>query len=205
MPYSSYGGGDYQSAVYWLKDIGLVDVLIPFALIFTVMFGVLDKVKVFKEKKFNAVIAICIALLTVVPHVLNMYPPEYDIIVILMTALPEVSLVAIAIVLFLIMTGLLMGTQEHGKIWGVVETVAPWAALGLILFIFSRAIFAYRLPYWLENLFSPQLGTIIIMLIVAGLVVKLVVGDKKGKKGKGLRLVRLYDDKGSDEEPEEGG
>ena len=41
-----------------IKDIGFVDVLIPFALIFTVMFGVLDKVKVFKEKKFNAVIAI---------------------------------------------------------------------------------------------------------------------------------------------------
>ncbi len=181
--HTGFGGGNYEGALYWLKDFGIIDVIIPFALIFTIMFAVLQKVKVFSDKKFNAVIAVCISLITVIPHVLHLYPNDYDVITILNSALPEVSLVAIAIVLFLILTGLMVGKQ-HGR-FRVVRTVAPWVALGLILFIFSRAIFSYRVPEWLRFLDNPALGTTLVMILVSAVVIALVVGGKGTGTGTG--------------------
>jgi len=53
----------YQEVFQWLVDIGLVDVVLPFILVFTLTFGVLQKTKVLGEedkkpkRKLNAMVA----------------------------------------------------------------------------------------------------------------------------------------------------
>ena len=54
-----------------LESYGLLDALLPFLLIFTVIFAIMQKTKFLGEgkKNFNVVIALVIALIVVLPHV----------------------------------------------------------------------------------------------------------------------------------------
>src|SRR3990172_7462533 len=96
-----------QDSFYRLQELGVFDVLLPFILIFTIVFAILQKVKIFgtdeKVRSYNAVIALVMGLAVVVPHVLDAYPPGGDIVVIMNQALPNVSIVVVAIVMALIL------------------------------------------------------------------------------------------------------
>lgn len=59
-----------QDALKWLADFGLLDVILPFILVFTIMFGTLERLKLFAEnnqprRNVNAMIAFCIGFLAV--------------------------------------------------------------------------------------------------------------------------------------------
>ncbi len=60
-----------QEGLRWLADFGLLDVILPFILVFTIMFGTLDRIKLFVEngkpkRNINAMIAFCVAFMAVV-------------------------------------------------------------------------------------------------------------------------------------------
>lgn len=61
-----------QEGLRWLVGFGLLDVILPFVLVFTIMFATLDRIKLFVEKNgeakrnINAMIAFCIAFMAVV-------------------------------------------------------------------------------------------------------------------------------------------
>ena len=58
---------NFMDAVESLEDIGFYEVALPFILIFTIVFAILQKVKIFgaSGKNFNAVIAVVLAFLVV--------------------------------------------------------------------------------------------------------------------------------------------
>ena len=94
----------------WLMTSGAYDALLPFFLIFTLVFAFLQKVNMFGEgnnKKFNVMLALIIGLMVVVPHVTNSYPRGADPITIMQEALPNVILWVVAIfALWLLMAAL---------------------------------------------------------------------------------------------------
>ena len=59
----------FTDFVQTLEDMGVSDVLLPFVLIFTIVFGVLQKTDIFgqNKKNFNAIIALVVALSVVIP------------------------------------------------------------------------------------------------------------------------------------------
>src|SRR3989338_5040779 len=96
-----------------LERIGFVDVLLPFLLIFTVIFAILEKTKILGEgkKSMNVGIAFIFALLVVVPHVTGNFPAGYDPVAIINAALPSVSLVVVAIIALMILIGVFAGDK----------------------------------------------------------------------------------------------
>ena len=91
--------GALQDFIRWLDDVGVRDVMLPFLLIFTIFFAILQKTKVLGEgkKNMNLAVALVIALIVVIPHVTNDYPSEdVDPVAIMNKALPNVSIVLIA-------------------------------------------------------------------------------------------------------------
>ena len=73
---------NYQLANFLgaLESWGLTDVLLPFLLIFTLVFAVLQKTEILGDdkKNFNVIIALVLGLLFVVPHIAGAYPIGYD-------------------------------------------------------------------------------------------------------------------------------
>ena len=77
-----------------LESLGFYDVALPFILIFTLIFAILQKIKIFGEnsKNFNAIIALSMALLVV---------RQVSIVEIMNQFLPQVSLIALVFVVIL--------------------------------------------------------------------------------------------------------
>jgi hypothetical protein len=97
-----------EDLVELLRSWGVFDVIIPFILIFSIVYAVLDKTSVFgKDKKnINAVIALVVALSTVVSHVLRIYSTGRDPVDIIALAAPRIALILVVAVCFFILAGL---------------------------------------------------------------------------------------------------
>jgi len=173
--------GDFAES---LVRIGFVDVLLPFLLIFTVIFAVLEKTKILGEgkKNMNVGIAFIFALLVVVPHVTGNFPAGYDPVAIINAALPSVSLVVVAIIALMILIGVFAGDK---LVFGM--TSAGWIGLFsliAIVFIFGSAAGWWQtgLLQWLENIFGSDIVAIVVMLLVFGIIIAFVTGGGEGEK-----------------------
>ena len=100
-------GSAIERLIENMERAGFVDVVLPFLLIFTIMYAIFQKTHILGEKKknFNAVISLVISLLVVIPHVTRRYPADSDPITILNNAIPQVSLVIVAVIFLLILIG----------------------------------------------------------------------------------------------------
>jgi len=168
---------DFRTVMTLLEEMGIMDVLLPFLLIFSVTFAVFEKTKVTGKKNVNVMIALVIALAIVIPHVTGSYPSGFDVVVIINAILPQISLVILAILLFMLISGLIAapGGGGAGKMIGVI------VALLLILFIFFGTIGYFYDISWLYDFFGSEAVTFLIVMLVFALAIFGIVGG--GKEG----------------------
>lgn len=164
-----------------LEAIGLTDVLLPFILIFAIIFAILETVKIFgpKGKNINMIVALCLGLLVVVPHVTGGYPPGADVVEIINNSIPNVAAVVIALVMMMILIGI-FGVRFNvagKKLGGVVAVLA----LLIVIFIFgsSAGWFRFGWPSWLSFMNDSDTMMIIIVLIIFGLIVAFITHEEK--------------------------
>jgi hypothetical protein len=177
---------DLRTVLQSLERIGVSDVLLPFLLVFTLVYAIMQKVKPLggtdeKSKPFNVVIALIMALAVVIPHVMGYYPANADVVNIINKALPNVSVVLVAILMVLLLVGLFGGKAE----WG--SKASGWVALLafiLVFFIFGRAAgwFDY-LPDWLYWLDDPDTQAMIIVVAVFALIIYFITKEDKQEPG----------------------
>lgn len=152
---------------------GLTDVLLPFLLIFAVMFAILQKTKIFGERKnINVIVALVLGLLVVIPHVTGVYPAGYDVVDLLNAALPSVSLVVIAVIMLLILIGIFGG---EASLFGMAAPT--WIAIFsivTIVFIFVGAARGWGGYTWFENFFGSDAVAIIVMLLIFGIIISFI-------------------------------
>ena len=187
-----------QNFVMTLERWGLTDVLLPFLLIFVIFFAILQKTKILGEgkKNLNVVVALVVGLLVVVPHVTNRFPPDADPVVIINEALPQVSLVLVAIIFLLILIGVF---GQDMVMLGV--TMPGWImiiSLGIILWIFGGAAgwWSSGFDQFLEENFGSEAVAVVIMLLVFGVVIAWITTESKeekmGLKRFGIDLEKLF-------------
>lgn len=180
---------NFMNVFLRLENMGLTDVLLPFLLIFAIVFAVLDRAKLFGEyrRNINVVVALVMSLLVVIPHVTGNYPPGADVVEIINSAIPNVSVVIVAIVMLLILIGVFgVNVNIAGKSLGGL--IALVSAL-IIVFIFGKSAgwFEAELPPWLNWLGDPDTQALLIVLLMFGLIIWFVTGgEEKGKTGEGL-------------------
>lgn len=143
-----------------LENYGLTAVLLPFILIFTLIYAVLSKINLF-EKNYNFVISGVMALTTVMLHVLDRYPPCWDVVVIINNAVPKISLLIIVIIFFLLVVGVV------GVNLSFFNKFMSWIAI--VIFIFFIYIFLTSRgegcpTYNFDFLFIPYLEFILPLL-----------------------------------------
>ncbi len=175
-----------------LEGWGFTDVMLPFLLIFVVIFAVLEKTKIFGEDKrnINTVLALVFALLVVIPHVTGRYPAGMDVVLILNQALPAVSIVIVAVLMLLV----LIGIFGHEKVF-LGMTAPGWVtfiSFMAILLIFGNSAGWWGEGWgpWLENYFGSDAIAILIMLLVFGIIIAWITGGEgdKEKIGAAKRL-----------------
>ena len=152
-----------------LESYGLTDALLPFLLIFTIMFAMLQKTRILGagKKNFNVMVAFIVAAMVVIPHITGSYPGRYDLVNILNQALPDVSIVVVAVVMALLLIGLFGGEAKWmgGSLSGGVALVA----FGIIVYFFGGA------AGWWRNITIKWWGQDSITLVIVILVFAIVI------------------------------
>lgn len=173
--------GSATNLINALQQYGFIDLVIPFALIFAVLFAILEKVQIFgteaAAKKYNTIISIAIALLIVIPHVLS--PSPTDVVSVMNKFLPEFVFIALALLILLMLVGLLGGSKEATSGALVIGIAAVIAVIYLALVILNAVTPTAGLPAFLSD---PNFQAIVIVILVLGLVIYYINRDETQPK-----------------------
>lgn len=179
--------GYFENAIIWLEQIGVADVIVPFFLVFAIVFAVMQKTKMLgdpKEKKnLNVVVSVLLALSVIIPHVTGRYPSQYDVVDIMNRALPQVSLLIVAVIMVLLLIGLFGG--EANWVTGPFAGFIALLAFILVVYIFGAAANFWTYVGWLDWLKDPDTQALIIVLLVFGLITYFIVREPSESKGEG--------------------
>jgi len=181
--------GIFQDGLMQLSDAGILDVILPFILVFTIVFAVLTKTKILgadeagkPRKNFNAVIALVLGLAVVIPHVMGSYPDGSDVVTIINNALPNVSIVLVAIICLLLIIGVFGGEVNIAG-----SSLAGWAVLFAVaatLVIFASAADWFVLPGWLDFLNDSQTQALVVVILVFAIIIWFITKEDKPKDSK---------------------
>ncbi len=177
-----------------LQNFGVVDFLLPFILVFTIVFAVLQRTKILGDNKnFNVILALVLGLLFVIPHITGTYPLGYDPVAVMNQSLPSISLVAIAAIMLLLLMGI-FGTDFS-------KTAAPIIALvaiGFVAYIFGAALNFWTGPSDAFSWWSPDVTELVIVILVFGLIVWFITREPGSKTpGAGIMegIAKLFEKK----------
>ena len=177
----------FENFILALDVWGVTDVLLPFILIFTIVFATLQKSRILGEgkKQFNVMIALVMALAVVIPHITGGYPFNFDPVLVINQALPQVSIVLVAIIMLLLIVGVfgnevdIAGTSL--SFWVII------LALIAVIGIFGSALGWFLLPGWLNFLYDSELQALVVMILVFGIIIAFITKeDREDKKKTGL-------------------
>ncbi len=166
----------------YFQTVGLLDFFLPFILVFTIVYATLAKIKILGEgkKQFNVIVALVLALLFVVPHIMGTYPLGYDPVEVMNNALPSISLVSVAAIMVLLLMGI-FGTKFAA---GAVPLVAL-IALGFVVYIFGAALNLWSGPYDAFSWWTPDLSELLVVVLIFGLVIWFIVKEPTAE-GRGM-------------------
>jgi hypothetical protein len=164
----------FSTLIQYFQTYGVLDFLLPFVLVFTIIFAVSRKLPLFKDhKNFQIIIALVLALVFVVPHISGTYPLGYDPVKVMNESLPSISLVAVASIMLLLLMGL-FGTEFSDKAAPLVAVLA----IGFVAYIFGSSLGFWTGPYDAFSWWSAEITELIIILLVFGVIVFFITKDE---------------------------
>jgi len=177
-------------AIEFFRDFGLFDVVLPFLLVFSILFGVLEKTKILgvegkdrhAKKNLNAMISFVVGLIVVATA---------NVVETINKALPNVILFLIVLLSFLILIGIFQKDEEHALKDKHPYWYGFFVALAFIsiVAIFFNAIQAEDGRTWLEVIWdwiTTQFDTAVFgSLIILVVVVFAIYYISKGKSESG--------------------
>ncbi|MFH1212157.1 MAG: hypothetical protein V1659_04505 [Candidatus Woesearchaeota archaeon] len=172
-----------------LEETGLTEALVPFILVFVLVFAVLQKSKILgvtgaqgqekPVKNINVAVALIMALAVIIPHYTGSYSAGADVVDIINSAIPNISVVVVALVMLL----LILGIWGNGvKIGGTrLETFAVAISAIAVVLIFANSLgwLGNNLPSWLDWIDDSETISLVIVVLVFGLIIKFITGEKE--------------------------
>ena len=160
--YSSYGGslsggGQIADTLNQWEQAGVFSYMIPFLLIFAVVYGILNKMNLFgdsKNKQINGIISLGVALMAI----------QFDVVLIFFQDIfPRVGIAIAGILVFIILMGLF--GQKDNK---TLSNTLMWSSftVAIIIILQSTKMFRERSSDWLGIIPTEWLPTIIFIIIV---------------------------------------
>ncbi|RLE47051.1 hypothetical protein DRJ22_00210 [Candidatus Woesearchaeota archaeon] len=193
------GGIRLKEKISYLQGWGLLDLFLPFLLIFSILFILLQTVKIFGEtknkvkianRKINGIIAFTLAIAVTIPHILGKYPENLDPINIINKILPGTIIIILAILLLLILLGTITQTRPS-FIQGLAGLIGVLILVGIILI----NVFPKLQIKELGPLNNPSVQALTVILVAFGITVYLIVHEKKPRPKGAESLIKklLYE------------
>ena len=163
--------GAFQEIFDSWEKIGFFDLLFPFLLIFALVFGILTRIKLFKDNKaVNVIIALVIALMSLQFEGVPRFFSEI---------FPRLGIGLIVILVLLILTGLFADPDSpliNYVLLGISVIVA------IVVLVQTAGSFGWSSGQWWMNNWPMIAGVIVILIFVIVIVSASSGGEKKQKK-----------------------
>ena len=172
-------GGALLDVIRSWQEIGVYDVILPFLLVFTLAFAILEKSKIFGSDKRN--INLIVGLILGLLFLQNNY-----LVYMVQRFLPNVSMMLIVGLMFLLLFAIFGG--ENREWTGGSLTLGFIVSIAAIILALSTDLLPFGewgiLDYY--NSLDPGTRGFIWLIILILLVVGFVTHEKKGKSGGGF-------------------
>jgi hypothetical protein len=179
----------FRDTLVFFKDLGVYDVVLPFLLVFTLVFAILEKTKILgiekqKDKELtrrslNSMVAFVVAFFVIASS---------QLVSIINDVLGKMFLLLLLSICFMLLVGSFHKTQEF-ELTGTYKIIFMIIMFVGILLIFLNAIktdndqswLDYGYNYLKDNFDSRAVSSIILVLIVIGFIMY-ITWDKSGSK-----------------------
>ena len=173
-----------ENALDFLESLGFFDVVLPFLLVFTIVYAILEKSAIFGKEKvgdtvasrssINSMVAFVIALFVVVTK---------EVVQSIKEALPQIALILVIIVSFMMLAGSLSKGDEpfnfeNNKNWKLFLTFTLFISV-LAVFLNSIGWLFPILDYVTQNWDQTFIVSLIFLGIVVGIILYIVRTPKE--------------------------
>lgn len=168
--FGGFYGGDIGNLLAYWEQLGVFSYLLPFLLIFAVVFGILMKIKVLGENRaLNGVIALVVGLLAL----------QFELVPIFFSEIfPRVGVAISIILVLLILVGLFLDPNNKVINYGLLGV----GGIIFVLVLINTAGYLgwYSAYWWYANWPSILLGVVVIVIFFAVII---SAGGKKTSEG----------------------
>jgi len=169
-----FEGVNFYNWLNWFEGVGGFDIILPFLLIFTITFAILQKIKLFgndtKARKVDMVVGLIIGFFLVM---------QQGLVQVIQGFLPRVSMLILVFLMVLLVVGIFAGGSEWG---GSISGLAVIVSIIGVLWAIGASL-KWNVPFL--DLFTEQDIAVIIVICVFVLVIWLIVKEP-GADNKGL-------------------
>ena len=162
-PFGFYGG-DIGNFLLQLEQLGFFSYLLPFLVIFALIFGILSRINIFEDNKsINAIISLSVVLMALqFGFVSNFFSEIF----------PRLGVGLAIILVVLIFLGLFMDPEQKAMNYGMLGI---GAIIVVVILIESAAFSGTSFGFFIRQ----YVGLIITVIIVAGVVIGVIASGGK--------------------------
>lgn len=161
--YSFFGGGAFGDLLTKWEQMGFFSYVLPFLLVFSVVFGVLSKAKIFEDNKaVNAIIALAVGLMSL----------QWDLVPRFFSELfPRVGVGLAILLIVIIFLGIFLPRQN----WAIYLSLTIAAVIVISILLNSSEAMNWQNDW----LFGWDWGSLLVWIIIIGVVLAIVASGKK--------------------------
>jgi hypothetical protein len=177
----------FRDALLFLNELGLYDVILPFLLVFTVVFAILEKTKIFgigedyegkpsTKKNLNAMFAFVLAFLVIA---------STKLVAVINESMANIVLLLLLAVSFMLLVGAFYGDKEFE-----LGEKSPWISffmifmfIGIVLIFLNSLDWLNALWDWIHRI-DKDWAASLVFLIITAIFVALIVHEPKNKSAK---------------------
>lgn len=149
--------GGIGSVLATWEQSGVFDYLLPFLLIFALIFGILSRIQLFKDNRaITSIISLVVGLMALQFEFVSVFFAE---------VFPRLGVALSIILVLLIMTGIFIDKKSKGLMWGLFAVGVIIAAV--VLINSGEALGWSTGKLWAEDWHNIVLGIIVVAFVVA--------------------------------------
>lgn len=184
----------FRGMISFLGNIGIYDVVLPFLLVFTIVYAILEKTQIlgvdkyqgqdYTKKQLNAIIAFVISFLVIA---------STRLVALINEAMANIVVLLLLSVMFLLLIGSFYKEDEDVFLGGKWRTFFTWMMFVGIILIFLHAVRTNDNQSWLEwfwdfienNWKNEWVASLIFIIVVIVFIAYIIEDPDHSKKGKG--------------------